>query len=196
MERENKLQQLQEKWNRIYQNAQCPGEVAQVLVENLHLLPKQGSALDLAAGLGANAICLAKQGLEVRAWELSDIALEKMNQFARQDDLKITTELRDVEGNPPEKEQFDVIVVSHFLDRRTIPDLIAALKPKGLILYQTFTQIKADPAIGPSSPRFTLVENELLAFFSALKIRVYREEGVIGDTGQGFRNEAMLVAQK
>ncbi len=45
--------------------ADGPGEVAQVLLRNRHLLPEQGRALDLACGRGANALWLAEQGLEV-----------------------------------------------------------------------------------------------------------------------------------
>ena len=196
MEAESKLEQLRQKWNLAYQEARQPGDVAAVLSENLHLLPAQGIALDLAAGLGANALCLARQGLQVQAWDLSYIALEKIQVFAQERGLSIDTEVRDVEKHPPLLEQFDVIVVSHFLDRAVIADLIAALKPGGLIFYQTFTQVKADPSIGPSSKRFTLGENELLQLFTGLKVRVYREEGIVGDIGLGFRNEAMLVGQK
>jgi tellurite methyltransferase len=41
-----------------------------------------------------------------------------------------------------------------------------------------------------------LDDNELLALFNGLKLRFYREEGVLGDTSKGTRNQAMLVAQK
>jgi hypothetical protein len=41
-----------------------------------------------------------------------------------------------------------------------------------------------------------LGENELLKLFTGLRLRVYREEGSIGDTSAGLRNEAMLVAQQ
>jgi len=196
MEGQNRVLKLQEKWNQRYLDAQEPGQATAVLAENQHLLPGQGKALDLASGLGANAILMANQGLQVEAWDLSDVALQKLQLFAKQADLQITTELRDVEAYPPKQELFDVIVVSHFLDRRTIPNLIDALKPEGIIYYQTFSQIKVDPDIGPSSARFTLAENELLLLFSALKVLVYREEGRVGDKNRGFRNEVMLVAQK
>jgi hypothetical protein len=32
--------------------------------------------------------------------------------------------------------------------------------------------------------------------YSPLRVLVYREEGTVGDTRRGFRNEAMLVAMK
>ena len=59
-----------EKWNRIYQNKDNPGEPAEFLKNHAHLLPEQGVALDLASGLGANAEFLHQAGLETQAWDL------------------------------------------------------------------------------------------------------------------------------
>jgi tellurite methyltransferase len=41
-----------------------------------------------------------------------------------------------------------------------------------------------------------LAENELLRLFSELRVLAYREEGRVGNMAEGFRNEAMIVAQK
>ncbi|WP_455219313.1 hypothetical protein, partial [Kaarinaea lacus] len=76
-----------------------------------------------------------------------------------------------------------------------ISDLIAALKPGGLLFYQTFTQEKVTDT-GPGNPKTLLKPNELLALFSSLRILVYREEALVGNVKQGFRNEALLVAQQ
>jgi tellurite methyltransferase len=64
-----------------------------------------------------------------------------------------------------------------------------------LVFYQTFTREKSADC-GPSNPAYLLEENELLRLFSGLRILAYREEGNVGDVAQGFRNEAMIVAQK
>jgi len=47
------------KWNERYRAATGELKASRVLKENLHLLPDHGRALDLACGLGANAILLA-----------------------------------------------------------------------------------------------------------------------------------------
>src|SRR5882724_1266274 len=47
----------------------------QVLVENVHLLPTHGRALDVACGLGAGSIFLARHGLKVVAWDISPVAI-------------------------------------------------------------------------------------------------------------------------
>jgi len=188
--------QDRDKWNRIYQASDRDSHgAAVVLTENLHLLPRHGKALDLACGTGANAIELAKCGLDVHAWDISDVALDRLGRQADKSGLHISLLRRDVSLHPPEPASFDVIVVARFLDRGIVPHLIEAIRPDGLLYYQTYTRDK--PAhIGPSNPDYLLARNELLALFSRLAIVFYREDGRSGDLERGHRNEAMFVAQK
>ncbi len=86
-------------------------------------------------------------------------------------------------------------MVCHFLDRCLAPALIQALKHNGLLFYQTFTRTCVNEG-GPKNPEFRLAENELLRLFADLQVVVYHEEGKIGNTTQGFRNEALLIARK
>lgn len=90
---------------------------------------------------------------------------------------------------------FDVIVVSLFLDRTLTDGIIAALKPGGILYYQTYTLEKIGQK-GPGNPDYLLAENELLSLFSPLRIVYYRENGRIGDVNLGLRNEAQLIACK
>jgi len=186
----------QQQWDERYREQGGAGVLTPTLVltQNAHLLPDAGTALDLACGRGANAVFLAQRGLQVSAWDYSAVAIEQLEQYAQQYSIKLLAEVRDVVSDPPAKQSFDIIVVSRFLERSIIPQLSAALKPQGLIFYQTFITEKS-PAIGPNNPDYLLQANELLALFAGLRIRVYREEGLLGDLTHGFRNEAMLVAQ-
>lgn len=159
------------------------------------MLPTEGTALDLAAGLGGNALLLSEHGLEADAWDFSPVAMNRLKRFAAERGLHVKTEVRDVVAEPPEPRRFDVIVVSRFLERTLAPKLIAALRAGGLLYYQTFTRARVDDS-GPGNPAYRLEDNELLALFRPLLVRAYREEGRLGDRQQGFRNEAMLVAQK
>ena len=168
---------------------------ADVLDRNRHLLPASGRALDLACGRGANALCLAGRGLDASAWDSSAAALATLANDARQHALNIACQRRDVSRRPPEPASFDVIVVSRFLDRRIMADLKRALNKHGLIFYQTFTRQKVDDS-GPRNPEYLLDKNELLGFFNDWSLLYYREEGQTGDVRRGFRNQAMLVAQK
>jgi tellurite methyltransferase len=184
------------KWDKHYDS--CSNEypvAAKVLFQNQHLLPEQGAALDLACGRGANALCLAENGLTVSAWDISLSALEQLSNKADEKLLTINTETRDVSEQPPETDSFDVIVVSRFLDRKLIPQIKNAIKSDGLIYYQTFIKDKIDDS-GPNNPDYLLDKNELLNFFNDWAIICYLEEGKVGDINNGFRNQAMIIAQK
>lgn len=188
---------IRDKWDRIYRNAKVaePPEPARVLVENGHLLPLGGTALDLASGRGENALYLARRGLDTFAFDISGEAMAQLDASAARSGLTVRTEIRDVVERPPASQSFDVIVVSRFLERALAPALVAALKPAGLLFYQTFVRDKA-AAAGPTNPAYSLAANELLDMFGDLRLVVYREEGRIGDLKRGFRNEALLVGQR
>ena len=183
-------------WDRRYSDSMTGQQPVLVLSAHLHLLPATGTALDLACGLGANALLLARRGLATWAWDISAVAIARLEQVARQAGLALHTEVRDVVLNPPEPARFDVIVVSRFLERSLAPFLLAALRPNGLLFYQTFTRLKANPEGGPNNPAYLLDANELLDLFSRLQTVFYRDNAAIGDIRQGLRNEAQFVGQK
>ena len=186
---------IKAKWNERYRAATGEPQASRVLEENLHLLPGSGRALDLACGLGANAILLAQQGLTVDAWDIADVAIAALQELALRRHLSIQAEVRDVAVHPPEPKTFDVVVVSYFLDRDIVPALIQALKPGGLIYYQTFTRQRVSDR-GPQRAEFGLADQELLSLFSGLQVLFYREEGRVGDVQKGFRDEAMFIGRK
>ena len=70
-----------DKWNRIYKEDARPGSVAAVLTRHAGLLPQGGRALDIACGTGANARFLADRGMEVDAWDISDVAIKALEGF-------------------------------------------------------------------------------------------------------------------
>ena len=189
-----------DKWNARYQSNGQTVETekispAYVLQEFQHLLPAEGLALDLASGLGANALFLAQHNLQSHAWDISSVAIEKLKAAAKSLDLNLHTEVRDVIAKPPENNSFDVIVVSHFLDRQTMPDIIAALRQNGLLFYQTFTKVQVQET-GPSNEKYRLGKNELLNLCENLDVIVYGEEGLIGNVESGFRNEVLFIGQR
>jgi SAM-dependent methyltransferase len=185
---------LRRKWdNRHAAGAGAAAPPLEVLAENTHLLPTAGRALDLASGLGGSARLLAQRGLETLAWDISPVAVEALR--AQAAGLPLTAEVRDVVAKPPPPAAFDVICVGHFLERDLCPRIAAALRPGGLLFYQTFTRERVDDS-GPSTERYRLAPNELLELFPGLLVRVYRDEGALGDTRRGFRNRAQLVAQR
>tara|TARA_Y100001934_G_scaffold66733_1_gene82854 strand:+ start:7378 stop:7938 length:561 start_codon:yes stop_codon:yes gene_type:complete len=183
------MNDTRDKWNRIYADRTEPGAPATALVRYAHLLPATGDALDVASGLGANARFLADRGLAAQAWDVSDVAITRIRHPG------VTASTRDVEANPPAPDSFDVIVVSRFLDRPLCSHLAAALRPGGLLIYQTFVIDKPE-GVGPSNPDFLLREGELLELFSGLTVLAFHDEGQVGDMAAGTRYESILVGRR
>lgn len=184
------------KWNEIYaENISTNMQPAHVLSEYSYLLPKSGKALDIACGLGANTIFLAQHSLQVHAWDISEQAIEKLKKSFTEQYKNIKAVVRDVHEHPPAKDSYNVICVSYFLERSISENIISALKPNGLLFYQTF--IRENVTLqGPKNPDYRLNNNELLTMFSPpLHVLVYQELGCVGDITHGVRDVAFLVAQ-
>ena len=186
-------------WNVIYDKASIsdsdPLNCAEILSENAFLLPLEGKALDLACGMGANATFLAKHGLAVTAVDISKVAIDKLSTYASCNALDINAYVQNIDPKSIPKCAFDVIVVSRFLDRRLSDAIIDALKPDGLLFYQTFTKEKTTPT-SPNNPDYLLNRNELLTLFSSLQVILYRENGLVGLPSSGLRNQAQFIGQK
>ena len=184
------------KWNDIYADEQAiDPQPAGVLTEYSHLLPATGVALDLACGLGGNALFLARRGFTVHAWDISERAIHLLTEFYGNSNVVLQTAVRDVQKHPPKEDCFDVICVSYFLERAITGDIIAALRPRGILFYQTFIHEKIT-VHGPKNPDYRLGENELLQLFAPLHVLAYQEQGCVGDVQQGIRDTACLVAQR
>ena len=190
------MENLQQKWNNRYQQTTAETQQAAfVMRNNLHLLPRDGVALDLACGLGANALLMARHGLTVEAWDLSTVALQKLQALAEQQSLTLTTQCRDVEQQPPENNRFDVVTVSYFLHRESFNEIIKALKPGGLLFYQTFSGPQRNGK-GPANPAFRLQGGELLNLCEHMQVLYYREDDGYADSGGEFCDQAMIVAAR
>jgi tellurite methyltransferase len=186
---------LMDKWDAIYSQADRDDNVATVLSEHAFLLPSTGAALDLACGLGGNAVFLAQQGLAVTALDISSVAINKLTHCANEHKLTINACQQQITPDTLKPDTYDVIVVSRFLDRTLMNAIIDALKTNGLLFYQTFTREKATPT-PPHNPDYLLANNELLALFAPLSVVFYQENALIGQHQQGLRNEAQFIGQK
>lgn len=187
---------MQEKWDRIYAtSSDIEPRAAYVLSEYRHLLPNSGVALDLACGLGGNARLMAGHGLETHAWDISPVAIDKLRQHAQRLGYRVNTKVCNAEEIREAQGLFNVVVVSRFLERDLCDSIMASLRPGGLLFYQTFIREKVSDE-GPNNPDFLLQRNELLTLYSSLNLINYREEAGIGDVTKGFRNEALLIAER
>lgn len=191
LERTRTAQQLQ-------QAALAP---ARFLVQQVHRLPK-GTVLDVAAGSGRNALFLATQGYHVDAIDRDADALARLSSAAQKALLNnVRTRTMDLEQPAPYvpelgKETADVIVVFFYLYRPLFPFLMDALKPGGVLVYETFTIENYFQHKHPRRWEFCLAQNELLRLTSPLQVLHYDEGEHENGHGSGTVYTAQLVAQK
>ena len=184
-------------WDQIYLDKSVgESKPARVLLDNQHLLPLGGKALDYASGLSANGVFLANHGFDVTAWDLSDVAVDKVNAYAIEKKLALHAKKIDIEKSLDTLQgEFDVIVVSFFLHRESLSELYKLLKPCGLLFYQTFSGEQLN-GVGPSRSDFRLRRGELLKIFSSMKLLSYREDYAFSASENVIADQVFFVAQK
>jgi SAM-dependent methyltransferase len=162
-------------------------EPARWLVDHARLLPVAGDALDVASGTGRNALWLAARGLTTLAIDRDADKVAAIRQTARERQLPLRAEIVDLEsdagpgfpvGRSASREDgswmFDVIVVVHYLHRPLFPALRDALRPGGVLVYETFTRAQAQRG-RPTNPAFLLEPGELRALVAPLDVVAERE---------------------
>lgn len=168
-------QTTQQKWDSKYQSAtlNTPANPCFALKEHSKLLPFNRRALEVACGLGGNARFLAQCGLKVDAWDISDNALTVLNNWASINHLPITPLITDLDQMLMPYQQYNVIVVSRYLDRSIFTGLIDALKPGGLLIYQTFLSPPQENA--PKNADYYINSGEFNLAWPKLQTLVYGE---------------------
>lgn len=140
-----------------------------------------GRVLDLACGGGRHSRLLARLGCAVVALDRDAAALADVTEGIDAGIAgRIECRLADVESGPwPFGEgEFDGIVVTHYLHRPLFDALAAALRPGGVLIYETFA--RGNERYGrPSNPAFLLARDELLHRFGALLEVVAFEQGLV-----------------
>ena len=171
------------------------------VAQQLHRLPK-GRALDVACGNGRHTLYLASHGFDVEAIDRDAEQLAKLTAAAKQRHLlQVTVKQVDLERTTDERPEFppnayDTIVVCFYLHRPLFPWLIDALKPNGVLVYETFTIENYVRHRHPRRWEFCLAQNELLRLTSSLRVLSYDEGEHEGSPGMGSVFTAQLVAQK
>jgi len=153
-----------------------------LLVEAIRLAPRvapgsaQPRALDLACGAGRDAVYMAMQGFDVDAFDILPDALDRCRDLARRNGVTVNTDVRDVEQAPSlGRDTYDLICVFNFLYRPLMPAIAAAIRPGGLVVYETFLEGQRERFGKPKSDDKILKLNELPSHFNQWETLVYRE---------------------
>ena len=130
------------------------------------LVPKPGPLLDLAAGGGRHSRFFLDLGYRVTALDrdvsrLADLPAAEI----------IAADLEDGSPWPLEARQFAGIVVTNYLFRPILSRIAAALRPGGVLIYETFG-VGQERYGKPRNPEHLLKPAELLEFAEAARLTV------------------------
>jgi len=193
------MQQDREKWDRRYETGERPhdGPPSQFLRRWLPYLPR-GRVLDVATGLGRNALLLAQAGYRVDAVDISPVGLQMAQARAVRHGLRVRWIEADLDTWRPGAGRYAVVVVAFYLNRKLFPRLMAAVKPGGVMVVETHLHRDGPP---PRS-RYRLRPGDLRRWFAKWEI-LELEEGTFGDATwapprarKGVAQLGRIVAQR
>ncbi|MBN2562518.1 MAG: methyltransferase domain-containing protein [Phycisphaerae bacterium] len=149
-------------------------------------------ALDIACGSGRDAVFLALSGFDTEAWDVLPDALAMCAGLAGRHGVTVATCVRDVEANPViEGGRYDLVSCFNFLHRPLMPHIAEAVRPGGLVVYETFVHPQRALFGRPRREAHLLRPGELPTWFEDWEI-VVAKEGMAGP----HRFVASLVARK
>ena len=141
------------------------------------LLQPGGRVLDVACGTGRHVQWLSEQGFEVTGIDRDAGALAAVEGQA---ELMVA----DLESGPwplPGR-LFDAVVVTNYLWRPLMPQLLASLDEGGVYLHETFAD--GHQHVGrPARPEFLLQRGELLQACAGLRIVAFEDGFEDGPAG-------------
>lgn len=177
-----------ERWNIRHVEKPMRKNVEPVIEKYIEMAP-MGKALDIACGVGRNTHFLAQKGFEIDAVDLSDYALSQIQDNEQTNKIEVDLDTYNIETN-----KYDLIININYLSRRLLPQIKEALKPNGLLIFETFIVAHGD-SNQPANPEYLLRTNELLHAFIGLDIIYYEERNDINLRGENTC-VASLVARK
>jgi cyclopropane fatty-acyl-phospholipid synthase-like methyltransferase len=176
------------------------------LASKKSLLKPGARALCVADGEGRNSVWLAEQGLEVTAFDVSPVGVEKARRLAAERGVKVRHEVASVYDWGWPAAAFDVVaaIFVQFADPAMrgfmFERMVASLKPDGLVLLEGYTPKQLEYGTGGPKRVENLYTEELLrqAFRSLeiLELRQYEAELVEGSQHAGRSALIDLVARK
>jgi SAM-dependent methyltransferase len=133
-------------WNQRYlEEGLAYGEEANdFLKDNWNLISPSGKILCLSEGEGRNAIFLAKLGFDVTAIDISSVGLDKASARARSEQVKLTTEVADLNDYEMGENKWDAVIsiFGHLpkdIRIKVHSNVMRSLKFKGIYLLEAYT---------------------------------------------------------
>ena len=149
-----------------------------------------GSAVDLAAGEGRNAIWLATRGWSATAVDFSQVALDKGARLAADAGIDVTWVCADATTwHAPAP--VDLVVMAYFQvpadeRRRAVRNAATMLRPGGtLLLVAHDTTNLTEGTGGPQDPAVLMSADDVLDDLSGIDVEVVRAERVAREVSPG-----------
>ncbi len=157
-----------ERWDRRHAEADSLGESGPpaTFVAYEHLLPRRGTALDVACGRGGAAVWLAQRGLEVTGYDVSPVAIEIAARRAVEAGVSDRCRLRvhDLDGGLPEGPPVDLVMCHLFRHPMLYRPMIDRLRPGGTLAIAVLSEVDL------TSGRFRASRGELGGAFAELEV--------------------------
>lgn len=147
-------------------------------------LPRRpgGRALDVATGLGRNAVFLARAGYRVDAVDIAPTGLREAARRARHAGVRgIRWIAADLDRWRPPRAHYDVVVNAFFLKRRLFRVLKTAVRPRGLLIFET--HLMTSGTDGAPRARRRIRPGELRRAFGDWEV-LYARDGLCREGGR------------
>ena len=155
-----------------------------------------GRAMDLACGVGRNAIYLAELGFQVDAIDVSSEGLEIARERARERGVSINWINEDLlNGWSVPDGQYDLIVMFRFVSRDILVKLPKFLAPGGTLIIEEHLQWPQGNVTGPTNNRFRVKPGELIEACQELDV-LFNYEGLIDEPDGSLAALAQIHSKK
>ena len=143
------------------------------VVRHASLIPAGGPVLDVACGRGRHTRFLHGRGHPVTAIDRDTRSVEELGTDGRVE--VIEWDLERGGPFPLAGRHFDAVVVTNYLYRPVLADLVAAVAGGGVLIYETYTRGQERRG-RPRNPAFLLEPGELLeAVRGRLRVLAYED---------------------
>ena len=196
-------------WNKRFDTpdyifGRAPNEYLQTQAKQY--LKKGDAVLCVADGEGRNSVWLAKQGMQVDAFDLSEVALKKANALATEQAAHVQFTLASSDTWDWLPNQYDVVVgiFIQFADpvmrTRLFAQMASTLRPGGVLIVQGYTPKQLEYKTGgPSILEHLYTEDmirNLIGDLEPIDLCLYQKELSEGPKHTGMSALLGLVARK
>ena len=170
------------------------------LKAHAHAWPKGGRVLCVADGEGRNSVWLARRGLQVDAFDISEVGVAKARKLAADAGVSVNYAVAGSDNFPWPRGRYDGVaaIFIQFADptqrEAMFRRIVESLKPGGTLVLQGYTPKQLEYKTGgPPFASHLYTEPMLREAFAALEILELREYEAEVAEGSGHRGHSALI---